>query len=153
MPRNPRPPPAAPQAKPDGPKPLYVRLIPRPLRSAYRRVVPRFIRWVSSSSFFSFPSFSHLFFLSSVFLRERSLRFWLLCAAYVIGQRVFNRQGFGVVWLVFSLIFLIFYNLDYGGRRSGMSAYSVFNPDGERLVGTYDAAEYDRMLRNGGGLM
>ena len=110
-------------------KPFYVRLFPRPIRSAYRRVVPRFLR---------------------VFFRERPLRFWMLLIAYILGQWFFNRLQFGVVFLIFAGVVFIFYNLNYSGRRSGLSAYSVFNPGQERLIGTYDATEYDRMLRNGG---
>lgn len=114
-------------------KPLHVRLVPKPLRSLYRRVVPRFIR---------------------VFLRERTLRFWLLSALYVLGQVLFNRIEFGVVFFIFSLVCFIFLNLDRSGSRpkNVLSAYSVFNEGNRRLAGEYDPQEYERMLRQGGNI-
>lgn len=106
-------------------------LIPRPIRSAYRRVVPRFLR---------------------VFLRTRTRWFWGLLALFVVGQHFFNRIGFGIPFFILALITAVAVNLNYSGeKREGLSAYSVFNPRQERLIGTYDPQEYERMLRGGGG--
>ena len=114
----------------DGPRPWYL-IIPRPVRSAYRRVVPRVVR---------------------VFLRSRSRSFWIFFALYVVLQLLFNRLEFGLVFLVLAIIAAIFFNLDYSGnRRNGeLSAYAAFNPGQQRLIGTYDTQQYEQMLRTGG---
>ncbi len=120
-------------AAPPSPPPLYVRLIPRVVRSTYRRIVPRLVR---------------------VFLRSRSLNEWLVFSAWALLQLLFNRLEFGVVFFCVSLIGFVFATLNYEStRKEGqLSAYSVFNPDNQRLPGTYDPTEYERMLRAGGGL-
>lgn len=149
-------------------------LVPRPVRSAYRRVVPRLVR---------------------VFLRTRSRREvsqgsgvrclglttrplpppqWIVFGVWAVLQKLSNAHEWGVVFFIASLIALIFANLNYGERAPGLSAYSVMNPNCERLAGTLDAAEvrreggvgasrlphsttsvyqYDRLMRAGGGFV
>jgi hypothetical protein len=41
-------------------------------------------------------------------------------------------------------------NLGSNRRRNQLSAYSVFNPNFEKLPGTFSAEDYDRQLRRGG---
>lgn len=113
-------------------KEWYVRYIPKNVRSAYRRVCPRFMR---------------------VFLRERTKWFWILFALYLAGQWATIRVGFGIVFFVLSLIAFVFINLNYGDRKDGLSAYSVFNPKGERLPGHFDATHFENRIRTGGGLV
>jgi hypothetical protein len=111
-------------------RPLYVRLLPKPLRSGYRRVVPRAVR---------------------VFLRERSGRFWALLLAYGVGQWLAARVQFGLVFFIVALVAFIFLNLEWvkSRPRGVLSAYSVFNPGQRRLAGELDPGEHDRMLRGG----
>ena len=112
-------------------KPLYVRLLPKPVRSCYRRVVPRFLR---------------------VLMRERSGRFWLALLVYAAGQWLAARAQFGLVFFILALVAAVFLNLEWVKTRPRgvLSAYSVFNPGQRRLAGELDATEYDRMLRGGG---
>jgi hypothetical protein len=51
----------------------------------------------------------------------------------------FNRAEFGLVFFILALIVGIFLNLNWEStRKEGqLSAYSVFNPGGARLVGTF----------------
>lgn len=110
----------------------WFQYVPRPLRSGYRRVVPRPLR---------------------VFLRTRTRVEWIAFALYVILQLFFNRIHFGLPFFGVAIIAFIFLNLSYGqsSRQPGqLSAYSVFNRGQQRLPGTLDANEYDRMLRRGG---
>ena len=106
-----------------------------------------------------------------VFLRNRSRGQWAAFAVYLLLQSTFNYLEFGLVFFIVALIGAIFLNLNWiSNRKEGqLSAYSVFNPGGTRLVralcmrlgaltklpqpGTYDATEYERMLRSGGGLV
>ncbi|ETO36258.1 SEC-C motif family protein [Reticulomyxa filosa] len=56
---------------------------------------------------------------------------------------------FGVVYLMITIIYLIFTNL--GKRKKGeLSAYSMFNHNFEQITGTFDGEFYDNMLRHGG---
>ena len=87
-----------------------------------------------------------------MYLRERSAVFWILLFLYVVGQWVFNRLQFGLVFFIVAAIVFIFVNLNRGGSRKGLSAYSVFNPGGQRLLGTQTVEEYERMLRGFGTL-
>lgn len=119
---------AAKEAK-EGAKPFLVRCIPKPVRSLYRRVMPRPVR---------------------VFLRTRTAWFWWFALAFGVGQPLAIRVGFGVVFLCVALVAAMLLNLDYSRKGGdGPSAYSVFNRDQRRLAGQLDSAEYDRMLRSG----
>ena len=67
----------------------------------------------------------------------------------------FIRAEFGAVFLVVSLIVLLVVNTRTGsapkgpGGRGQPSAYSVFNPNCERLDGTFTAEQFERELRYG----
>ena len=62
----------------------------------------------------------------------------------------FLKIGFGAVFFVVSIPCFIYKNL---GRRSpnskAPSAYSVFNPDCERIDGTFTAEQFEKELRFG----
>lgn len=68
---------------------------------------------------------------------------------WMAGQLLFIKAEFGLVYLILSLFMLMFLNL--GVRREGeLSAYSVFNPNCERLLGqiTNEHFERDMLMRN-----
>jgi uncharacterized protein YecA (UPF0149 family) len=54
---------------------------------------------------------------------------------------------FGAVFFALAVLFLVFSSL--GKRVGGLSAYSVFNPNFERIEGTSDAAEYQSSMMYG----
>ena len=59
------------------------------------------------------------------------------------GYLLFLEHGFGIVYLTSSIIGVIFCNL--GTREEGtLSAYSVFNPNFERLQGTFSSDDFER---------
>uniref|UniRef100_A0A914CZ68 SAYSvFN domain-containing protein n=1 Tax=Acrobeloides nanus TaxID=290746 RepID=A0A914CZ68_9BILA len=61
------------------------------------------------------------------------------------GQILMVHAEFGIVYFVISLFILMFLNL--GVRKEGeMSAYSVFNPDCERLLGQLTGEHFERDL-------
>uniref|UniRef100_A0AC35EZB3 SAYSvFN domain-containing protein n=1 Tax=Panagrolaimus sp. PS1159 TaxID=55785 RepID=A0AC35EZB3_9BILA len=63
--------------------------------------------------------------------------FWLA------GQILAGHAQFGIVYFIFSLFIFLFLNL--GSRKEGeLSAYSVFNPNCERLLGSLTAEQFER---------
>jgi hypothetical protein len=73
----------------------WTRNIPRLVRSAYRRVVPRFVR---------------------VFLRTRTLRQCVAFIVWIAMQTMFARLQFGAAFFCVSLIIFLFASLDYGSK-------------------------------------
>jgi hypothetical protein len=65
---------------------------------------------------------------------------------------IFIRLEFGSIYFIVSLLYLIWSSLGSRRRRQRdqLSAYSVFNPNFEKLQGTFSAEDYDRQLRRGG---
>ena len=60
------------------------------------------------------------------------------------------------VYALTCLFLAIYYSMSTSHeRRDGenMSAYSVFNPNCERLTGTFTAEDFDRNMRRGGGVL
>ncbi|CAF0964269.1 unnamed protein product [Adineta ricciae] len=75
------------------------------------------------------------------------LKFFVWLTLFVI----FIRLEFGAIYFILSLLYLIWTNLSSHRRRADqLSAYSVFNPNFEKLQGTFSAEDYDRQLRHGG---
>lgn len=57
---------------------------------------------------------------------------------------------FGAVFLLLSGFYLIWKNTRTGPKRADeMSAYSVFNPNCERIEGTLDAEQFEKEIRYG----
>jgi len=81
------------------------------------------------------------------------LAVWLLLFAGAVYV------GFGAVFTVLSILFAIFRNLnsstppptatDAAGRRRPLSAYSVFNPNQERIRGSIDPSQLQRQILTG----
>jgi hypothetical protein len=63
---------------------------------------------------------------------------------------IFIRLEFGIVYFIISLLYLMWSTMDSRRRRNELSAYSVFNPNCEKIQGTFSAEDYDRQLRGGG---
>jgi hypothetical protein len=63
---------------------------------------------------------------------------------------IFIRLEFGIVYFIISLLYLMWSTMDCRRRRNELSAYSVFNPNCEKIQGTFSAEDYDRQLRGGG---
>lgn len=63
---------------------------------------------------------------------------------------IFIRLEFGVIYFIISLLYLMWSSLDSRRRRNHLSAYSVFNPNCEKIQGTFSGEDYDRQLRRGG---
>jgi hypothetical protein len=77
------------------------------------------------------------------------IKFLMWLTLYVI----FIRIEFDIIYLIVSLFYLIWSTLGSSRRRRHhheLSAYSVFNPNFEKLQGTFSAEDYDRQLRRGG---
>ncbi|XP_071080556.1 SAYSvFN domain-containing protein 1-like [Haliotis cracherodii] len=65
---------------------------------------------------------------------------------------VFVELGFGAVYFIVSLSIILYRNTRTGPKRDGnLSAYSVFNPNCERLDGTFTAEQFEKELRHGPG--
>uniref|UniRef100_A0A7E4ZTY1 SAYSvFN domain-containing protein n=1 Tax=Panagrellus redivivus TaxID=6233 RepID=A0A7E4ZTY1_PANRE len=71
-------------------------------------------------------------------------RCWIATFCFwAAGQMLFISAGFGIVYFMFSLLMAMFLNL--GSRKEGeMSAYSVFNPNCERLLGQMTSEHFER---------
>jgi hypothetical protein len=72
------------------------------------------------------------------------LKILLWCCLFVI----FVKLEFGVVYLVTSLLVLIYLNTNIR-KRKGVSAYSVFNKDLKRLPGQLTAEQLEQSLIRG----
>ena len=64
---------------------------------------------------------------------------------WIILLIIFIKLEFGIVYFVVSLLFLIYFNTSVR-RKSGLSAYSVFNPNLERLHGTLTPEQVEKSL-------
>ncbi|XP_062621557.1 SAYSvFN domain-containing protein 1-like [Saccostrea cucullata] len=57
---------------------------------------------------------------------------------------------FGAVFFVVSMIFFIYYNTRTDKRKQNkLSAYSVFNPNCERIDGTFTSEQFEKELLHG----
>lgn len=57
--------------------------------------------------------------------------------------------GLTVIFLIVSAFALMYYNTRTDSFKTGKSAYSVFNPNMERITGDRDPDSLDRQLRSG----
>ena len=65
---------------------------------------------------------------------------------------VFIHLGFGAVFLVVSALIFIYFSTRKNPNQDGkLSAYSVFNPNFERLDGTLTGEQFEKELRFGPG--
>ena len=68
---------------------------------------------------------------------------------------LFIAVGFGAVFLVVSALLFIYFSTRKNSGQSGqdkqLSAYSVFNPNFERLDGTLTAEQFEKELKFGPG--
>ncbi|XP_034112881.1 uncharacterized protein LOC117573662 [Drosophila albomicans] len=72
--------------------------------------------------------------------------FWV--TLYVIAIEL----KFGLVFLMFSALFGIYFNTRTGPKKSNeMSAYSVFNKNCESIDGTLKAEQFEKEIRYGSG--
>ena len=84
--------------------------------------------------------FTQLFFVHR--LKFLSFLLWFTC--WLIAIHVFD---FGAIYFMVSTLIFMFYNL--GTRKDGtLSAYSVFNPRGIRLLGQLDASNFENEIRH-----
>lgn len=74
-----------------------------------------------------------------------SLKFLLWAILFAI----FIRFEFGVVYLVVSLLVIIYLNTGVRKKKGHLSAYSVFNPNLERIEGTVTAEQLQKNLMGG----
>lgn len=74
------------------------------------------------------------------------LKFFVWLTLYLI----FIRLEFGAIYFIISLLYIMWSTLGSHRRRDQLSAYSVFNPNFEKIQGTFTAEDYDRQLRHGG---
>jgi hypothetical protein len=82
---------------------------------------------------------------------ERSTLFYVGGMAWVICSILLTVWGFGVVAFCGSILLAIWW---FGFREKfsneeTASAYSVFNKDGQAIVGGFTASQFDRQLRGG----
>lgn len=69
--------------------------------------------------------------------------------AYILLQLLFAYYGFGIVFFSVSLLCFIVWNTNTR-RHGGMSAYSVFNKNFERIEGDVDPQALQQQLMRGG---
>jgi len=71
--------------------------------------------------------------------KEDILKLGLLAFLYLILFALFIKLEFGVVYFLVSSILMMYFNTGDRKKRTGLSAYSVFNPNMERIQGTVTA--------------
>ena len=72
------------------------------------------------------------------------LKFLLWLVLFII----FIKIEFGVVYFIISLIVGIYINTSKSRKKGVLSAYSVFNPNFERLNGTFTSDHVEKSIRN-----
>ena len=72
------------------------------------------------------------------------LKFLLWLVLFII----FIKIEFGVVYFIISLIVGIYINTSKSRKKGILSAYSVFNPNFERLNGTFTSDHVEKSIRN-----
>jgi hypothetical protein len=82
---------------------------------------------------------------------ERTLTFYVGCAAWSMAAVLLMAWGFGVVAFGGSILLgiWVFGLRDKFSNEETASAYSVFNKDGQAIVGGLTAGQFDRQLRGG----
>ena len=74
------------------------------------------------------------------------------CVLWFILWGLFIELGFGAVYFILSISVILYKNMRSGSRESSeLSAYSVFNPNCERIDGTFTAEQFEKELRFGAG--
>ena len=72
------------------------------------------------------------------------------CVLWFILWGLFIELGFGAVYFILSISVILYKNMRSGSRASSEpSAYSVFNPNCERIDGTFTAEQFEKELRFG----
>ena len=72
------------------------------------------------------------------------------CVLWFILWGLFIELGFGAVYFILSISVILYMNMRSGSRASSEpSAYSVFNPNCERIDGTFTAEQFEKELRFG----
>jgi hypothetical protein len=61
---------------------------------------------------------------------------------------IFIKLEFGLVYFIISLIIVIYLNTSKNKKKGVLSAYSVFNPNLERLNGTFTSDHVEKSIRN-----
>ena len=61
----------------------------------------------------------------------------------------FIQVGFAIVYLIISLSYFMYASMRSGSRKTGPSAYSVFNDGCERIDGTFTAEQFENQMRHG----
>ena len=85
---------------------------------------------------------------SKVLWTERILKFLLWLLLWLL----FSEYQFGFVYFISSLIVIVYFNTRTGPQdRRELSAYSVFNPNFERIDGTLTAEQFEKELLYGPG--
>ena len=73
--------------------------------------------------------------------------FLLKVALWFILLGLFVELEFGIVYVILSLFFIIYFNTSTKRRsKNKLSAYSVFNKDYEKIDGTFTAEQFEKEL-------
>lgn len=76
----------------------------------------------------------------------------LKVALWLCLWKFFIEIGFGAVYFIVGCSYVMYRNTRTGPREGGaLSAYSVFNPNQERIDGTFTAEQFEKELRLGSG--
>ncbi|XP_013381997.1 uncharacterized protein LOC106152802 [Lingula anatina] len=74
-----------------------------------------------------------------------------ICLWFILWG-LFIELQFGAVYFVLSMFYVVYANTGSRVKKDGApSAYSVFNPNCERLDGTFTAEQFEQELRYGAG--
>ena len=86
-------------------------------------------------------------FLFQQFFFVHRVKFIFFIAWLVVWLIAIHRYDFGALYFMISTLIFMLYNL--GSRKDGtLSAYSVFNPRGVRLLGQLDASNFENEIRH-----
>ena len=74
------------------------------------------------------------------------VKIFLKIILYFICLIIFIKLEFGLVYFIVSSILIIYFNTSNQKNKSGLSAYSVFNPNIERIQGTVTSEQLQKNM-------
>ena len=81
----------------------------------------------------------------------RSMQIITFIAVWLGLWYKFIQLQFGAVYFAVSLLFIMYFSMRTERDPCHLSAYSVFNPNCERIDGTFTAEQFEKELRFGPG--
>ena len=91
-------------------------------------------------------------YVTRILIKLYSFNFLLKVALWTCLFFFFIQIGFGAVYFIVSMTFLMIYSMKNKRKSYEPSAYSVFNKNFEKIDGTFTAEQFERQMIYGGAV-